>query len=151
MFHLLSEVLTSHDDATVYTLVTYLLALVTYIMTCHEEENDEECDRHLTAITDRDLFKELKEASEESKRKLGGQYTDEWITVLHMHLSQWEQEKCTKLNARISASNGLKGYGWNQPNKEAREEFELLLLISTLIKVIIQFNLHMHFTYILIY
>ncbi|XP_025100570.1 uncharacterized protein LOC112567904 isoform X2 [Pomacea canaliculata] len=135
LFHLLSEVLTSHDDATVYTLVTYLLALVTYIMTCHEEENDEECDRHLTAITDRDLFKELKEASEESKRKLGGQYTDEWITVLHMHLSQWEQEKCTKLNDRISASNGLKGNGWNQPNKEAREEFELLLLISTLIKL----------------
>lgn len=118
LFSLFSVTLNSEQNENVVSpIVTYLMTLVSYIMTCHSEGKYQECDRHLSDIEGRHLIK-----------KGVSQNKNDLMTVLCLCVLQWKKQTCKNLNTIIRTAH-LQG------KSDRILSIELLLHISILFQV----------------
>lgn len=129
LFSLFSDAEISQDDETlIRVIVTYIMTLVRFIMACHSEGNDGECDRHLNAITHRKLFKNPKLMKNDKKSAI--KKTGALIKVVQNCVHCWHKN-CKKLQNKIISTEDCSNKAKQPPSKE----LQLFLLVSSLIQV----------------
>lgn len=127
LFGLFSKAaMSQQDDALVSILVTYLITLVIYIMSCHSQGNDAECDGHLDVITGRNTFQDVR--FKYNKKKPGVKNTSKLVKKLLKCVLSWQRQKCKELNSKITTSE--------EEEELATEDMKLFLLVSSIIQVI---------------
>lgn len=130
LFSLFSDTEISQKDETlIRVIVTYLMALVRFIMACHLEGNDGECKRHLNAITHREIFKNQKLVKNDGKSAIKN--TGALIKVVQNCAHCWHKNS-KRLNTKIIGTEDCSG---NKAKQLSSKALQLLLLVSSLIQV----------------
>ncbi|XP_025100800.1 uncharacterized protein LOC112568022 isoform X2 [Pomacea canaliculata] len=130
LFSLFSDAEISQEDETlIRVIVTYIMTLVRFIMACHSEGNDGECDRHLNAITHRKLFKNPKLMKNDKKSAI--KKTGALIKVVQNCVHCWHKN-CKKLQNKIISTEDCSN---NKAKQPPSKELQLFLLVSSLIQL----------------
>lgn len=124
----LLDLKTSHEESNaVSIIVTYMMTLFSYVMTCHADGQDGECDRHLAAIKQRSLFAKLPKASIIPRQKT-------WVALVYDCLCAWHKQTCKGLCA-ILRSIASSPSDPKEKRTQYSQEMQLFILISGLFQV----------------